>query len=109
MFYCGQEGLNEMAKYQDKCKTSHNCAFVFLTDGADNDCPEESHSPCANATTFNELRTSLQLDFIPVYAIPVGGADVSQINEINGVQVCLDAKNNMSAMIDCFKKIKGSR
>ena len=109
MFRCGVDALNDMAQFKQMCETTHNCSIIFMTDGVDNDCTDQQRDPCVSSANFNETRTTLILDFIPVYTIPVGGADLSQIEQINNVIICRDAVSDITAMIDCFKKIKGIR
>ena len=109
MFRCGLNALDEMAQYKTACETTHECGIVFITDGDDNDCPEDiDNDSCISPTDFNLKRTELGLDFVSVYAIPVGNANMSEIKSVTNVQVCEDAMTNNTAMIDCFKKIKGS-
>lgn len=108
MFRCGLQALTEMSNYKSKCETTHKCAIVYMTDGVDNDCPNNVDTEeCITANDFNLERTRLGLDFIGVYAIPVGSANLNQINQINNVNVCEDAMISDDLMIDCFKKIKG--
>ena len=103
MFRCGVDALNDMAQYKPMCESTHNCAFVFMTDGQDNDCTDQQRSPCVSPTDFNDTRTKLGLDSIPVYGVPFGAADTSQMNQIKNMNICNDT------IEDCFKKIKGSR
>ena len=107
MFRCGVEALTEMSNYKSMCETTHKCAIILMTDGVDNDCPNGDTPECISANDFNLARTTLGLDFVTVYAIPVGDANLDQINLINNVDVCEDAMISNTLMIDCFKKIKG--
>jgi len=109
MFRCGLKALEEMSQYKPMCETTHKCAIVYMTDGVDNDCGDYNvdTEECISPNDFNLERTRLELDFVTVYAIPVGAAKLDQINLINNVDVCEDAMISTTLMIDCFKKIKG--
>lgn len=108
MFRCGVDGLTYLSQYKDQCNSTYNCALIFMTDGGDNDCPSGIDTPeCVSVDDFNHAVTTLGLERVSIHAIPIGSADLSQINQINNVKVCKDAMQNSNAMIDCFKKIKG--
>lgn len=104
MYACGVVGLRLMAeKYKDMCSTTHNCAFVFMTDGGDNDCDQ---TPCTSVMDFNQAKNDpgLGLAGVPVWVIPFGSnVNWDQLNSISGVKICKDT------IIACFQKIKGSR
>ena len=104
MYACGKTGLEQMkANYAQLCSTTHNCGFVFLTDGGDNQC-RQSPDSCITAQAFNDAKTSLGLESVPIWVVPfTDKVDKNQINAIKSVKVCQDT------LEACFKSIKGSR
>ncbi len=103
LYRCGVTGLNDLVQYKEMCQSTHNCAIIFMTDGVDNDCSDKKRSNCFLPEEFNIAKSSLGLEFIPVYGIPFGEAKVDQMSLVSDISICT------TSIPDCFKKIKGSR